>query len=168
MSARKTWEKRVAKKTKKVTAPRKPLTYKFVTLRGGRVAIRGLDDDERVPQMLDDVLMHYGFVAEGCGDYIDGILPTGDDFVESEIGYIAEIVPVHINVTAKDYRAKHPKMVYSVALDECDPVDGRDLYIAMHNAHKAWNKAGRTVEGVSLATALDDVLNILNEERKGN
>ena len=146
-----------------------PLTYKL-KLKEGVVSICGLNSDERVPRMLDDVLVRYGFVGadhEDYGDYDDGIAPSGADSVENEIGYVAEIVPISTYVGAKDYSAKRLKMIYDVTLAGCYSVEGKDWYTAMSKAYKAWNKAGRIIDGRSLTAALDDTLARVNEERKG-
>jgi hypothetical protein len=142
--------------------------------RSQEVVIKGLSEDEDVPEELNEVLARYGYKEDSSELYVDFLEPMGDDAVE-ELGMLALYVPVAFEVERTSYdvedeRYDDEEVAYTVTVGDYDMPDtvsvtADTFYDALSGAFIEWNKAGRRINGLSFEEAVKPVLEDANAER---
>jgi hypothetical protein len=155
----------MVKKVEK-TQKLKKISYKFSAKENGEVYLKGLyqdDEYEDVPQEINDVLDFYGFMDDESEHFIDSSYPYDVDLSEY-FDRITEIVPISVFTQLKKSKAGS-NIMFFCHFDECKIAKDKDLMCAMKKAHNFWNKAGRPINGLCLADAMEEVLLKVNKGR---
>lgn len=151
----------------------KPITFKFSPKDGGKVTFKGLgvdkvfDEYELIPEAIIDVLRRYGLdVTEHWHVAVDTIGPCNDFNFEEMLQYIAQVASVSIETEYQEARKGGERQtLFAITIDEADTDTDTDLVGALIGAFALWNKHERTIDGVSVVTALETVVNTINKER---
>lgn len=138
----------------------KPLTYRYnKTKDKGTVTLIGAEELDNRVIPVSNLLSKYGFEWASHCTYTDCVWPDVNvfDTVEEALDDMASFTDLNIYV----YRDRVTK--YQVFFGESGPAKASSsLWVALEKAHKAWASAGRVIGDVPFETALQGVLDKVN------
>lgn len=143
---------------RKEMSRKKNLSFKFMPTKN-KVVLRGLREDDEIKE-LGILLGKYGFDPVSLEEYVDCIGPNGSDLHDA-LSELGAVVPVQLFAAPKS----RVGVSYASEVGGSGLVENRDPSIALEKAWKAWNKAGRPIEGVTIQEALGDIIEEVNEAR---
>jgi hypothetical protein len=160
--------KQIVGRAREMDKKKKKIRFRFMPNKM-QVVLKGLfydsdtDLEEEAPKSLVALLRKYGFLGDPCyaseGVFVCYIGPCVAD-IEHELEYIGSIVHICLLGGPKGRSA-----TFSASLEALPFCDGKDPYDAVAKAFRAWNRAGRPIDNVTVIEALDKALTKINAKR---